>query len=182
MPTVLTSAWRSCRMVVRVPSGNAQENRVLCLWDSCAAILWLGGGGGVFTINIAEEDRSRRWRAHRHCANGRAVSPITCWVALAPKAEWAGGRRLLLSSGSTLLVGAPGRCSGRQAQLKPPFPVPVGRGRSYTAPGASGLHSPRRCREKRKNTHVPAFAQLSLSRRMAFSRQLLSTGDLGEGE
>ena len=46
---------------------------------------------GVFTIGIAEEDRPRRWRAHRHCTNGRAVSPITCWVALAPKAEWAGG-------------------------------------------------------------------------------------------
>jgi len=26
-----------------------------------------------------------------HCTNGRAVFPITCWVALAPKAEWAGG-------------------------------------------------------------------------------------------
>jgi len=72
----------------------------------------LGVVGGVFTIGIAEEDRSRRWRAHRHCAHGRAVSPITCWVALAPKADWAGGRRLLFSSGTTLLVGAPGRCSG----------------------------------------------------------------------
>ena len=54
------------------------------------------GGGGLFTIHIAEEDRPRRWRAHRHCTNGRAVSPITCWVALVPKAEcnkaeWAGG-------------------------------------------------------------------------------------------
>ena len=57
-----------------------------------------GGGGGVFTIGIAQEDRPRGWRAHRHCTNGRAVSPITCWVALAPKAEWAGGRRLLLRS------------------------------------------------------------------------------------
>jgi hypothetical protein len=33
-------------------------------------------GGGLFTIGIAEEDRPRRWRAHRHCTNGRAVSPI----------------------------------------------------------------------------------------------------------
>jgi len=49
-----------------------------------------------------------------------------------------GARRLLLSSGTTLLAGAPGQCSGRRAQLKPPFPVPVGRGRSYTAPSASG--------------------------------------------
>jgi len=36
-----------------------------------------------------------------------------------------GGRQLLLSSGTTLLVGASGRCSGRRAQVKPPFPVPV---------------------------------------------------------
>jgi len=50
---------------------------------------------GVFTIGIAEEDRLRRWRAHRHCTNGRAVSPIACLVALASKAEWAGGRRRL---------------------------------------------------------------------------------------
>ena len=49
------------------------------------------GEGRAVTINIAEEDRPRRWRAHRHFKNGRAVSPITCWVALAPKAEWAGG-------------------------------------------------------------------------------------------
>ena len=56
-------------------------------------------GGGLFTIHIAEEDRPRRWRAHRHCTNGRAVSPITCWVALAPKGEWAGGRRLILRHG-----------------------------------------------------------------------------------
>ena len=42
------------------------------------------GGGGLFTIGIAEEDRPRRWRAHRHCPDGRAVGPITYWVALAP--------------------------------------------------------------------------------------------------
>ena len=81
----------------------------------------------------------------RRCTNGRAVSPITCdqlvgwrWTR---KPSGLGGRRLLLSSGTTLLVGAPGRCSGRRAQLKPPFPVPIGRGRSYTAPGAPGLET-----------------------------------------
>ena len=31
---------------------------------------------GLITIGIAGEDRPRRWRAHRNCVNGRAVSPI----------------------------------------------------------------------------------------------------------
>jgi len=44
-------------------------------------------GGVLYTINIAEADRPRRWRAHRHCTNGRAVSRFTCWVALALNAE-----------------------------------------------------------------------------------------------
>ena len=130
---------------------------------------------GVFTIGIAEEDRPRRWRAHRHCTNGRAVSPITCWVALAPKAEWAGGRRLLLSSGTTLLAGAPGQCSGRRAQLKPPFPVPIGRGRSYTAPGAPGLHSPRRCRVKKEHTcwpHLDRNVEVNPGRRLSFASKV----------
>jgi len=137
------------------------------------------GGGGLFTIHIAEEDRPRRWRAHRHCTNGRAVSPITCWVALVPKAEWAGGRRLLLSSGTTLLVGAPGRCSGRRAQLKPPFPVPVGRGRSYTAPGAPGLHSPRRCRVKKEHTcwpHLDRNVEVNPGRRLSFASKVCLWG------
>jgi hypothetical protein len=108
------------------------------------------------TIGIAEEDRPRRWRAHRNCTNGWAVSLINSWVVLAPKAGRAwGGRRRLLSSGTALLVGAPGRCSGRRAQLKPPFPVPIRRDRSYAAPSAPGSHSPRRCRVN-KRTHMLA--------------------------
>ena len=36
-----------------------------------------GREGGVFTIEIAEEDRPRRSRANRPLSSGRTVSPIT---------------------------------------------------------------------------------------------------------
>ena len=32
-----------------------------------------GGGGELFASGIGEEDCPRRWRAHRHCTNGRAL-------------------------------------------------------------------------------------------------------------
>ena len=87
-----------------------------------------------------------------------------------------------MSSGTTLLVGAPGRCSGRRAQLKPPFPVPVGRGRSYTAPGAPGLHSPRRCRVKKEHTcwpHLDRNVEVNPGRRLSFASKVCLWGRCG---
>jgi hypothetical protein len=78
-------------------------------------------GGGAFTIGIAEDDRPGRWCAHRHCTNGQAVSPTTCWVAPAPPNRVGlEGRRLLLSRGST-------RGSARSVQWLPEISLPCTR-------------------------------------------------------
>jgi len=75
------------------------------------------------------------------------LSPVGCWVALAPKAEWAGGAPAPLEQWHYSTRG-----STRSVQWSPgSAKTSHRRGRSYTAPG---LHSPRRCRVKKKNTHV----------------------------